>query len=242
MKDNEMRALFCRIDSKLMQGMDRMAANVMVPTTDLQSLRRLAGATPPEGWREQHARDSAELRKLCVSRDFYKRRCEALQAIQSNMRDPERKAVCNILANGSTDECATAGVELLAGGAVNLLDQQHAGVVAAQVLDVVPAAALGANEAGAVGIGGQGDQSVGIELAEVAPEHEVGVPAGSDSGMTASLAQPEGYVLVPVEATGPMKDAVESFVIPHCYLRTGVQIADFNERYRAMLAARPEVP
>ena len=38
-----------------------------------------------------------------------------------------------------------------------------------------------------------------------------------------------------------MKDAVESFVIPHCYLRTGVQIADFNERYRAMLAARPEV-
>lgn len=57
----------------------------------------------------------------------------------------------------------------------------------------------------------------------------------------AALTPPEGYVLVPVEATGPMKDAVESFVIPHCFLRTGVQIADFNERYRAMLAARPEV-
>jgi len=57
----------------------------------------------------------------------------------------------------------------------------------------------------------------------------------------AASTPPEGYVLVPVEATGPMKDAVESFVIPHCYLRTGVQIADFNERYRAMLAARPEV-
>ena len=36
------------------------------------------------------------------SRDFYKRRCEALQAVQDKMRDPERKAVCDILANGST--------------------------------------------------------------------------------------------------------------------------------------------
>lgn len=33
---------------------------------------------------------------------FYKRRCEALQAIQDKMRDPERKAVCDILANGIT--------------------------------------------------------------------------------------------------------------------------------------------
>lgn len=33
---------------------------------------------------------------------FYKRRCEALQAIQDRMRDPERKAVCDILANGET--------------------------------------------------------------------------------------------------------------------------------------------
>lgn len=36
------------------------------------------------------------------SRDFYKRRCDALQAIQNKMRDPERKAVCDILANGET--------------------------------------------------------------------------------------------------------------------------------------------
>lgn len=84
--------------------------------------------------------------------------------------------------------------ELLAGRAVNLLDQHHSGVVAAQVLEVVPAATLRADEAGAVGIGGQGDQSVGIELAEVAPEHEVGVPARSDSGVTASLTPPKGYV------------------------------------------------
>ena len=31
------------------------------------------------------------------------RRCEALQAVQDKMRDPERKAVCDILANGSTE-------------------------------------------------------------------------------------------------------------------------------------------
>lgn len=51
-----------------------------------------------EGW----AHD-AIYRKTCAnSRDFYKRRCEALQAVQDKMRDPERKAVCDILANGST--------------------------------------------------------------------------------------------------------------------------------------------
>lgn len=43
-----------------------------------------------------------ELERAQASRDFYKRRCEALQAVQNKMRDPERKAVCDILANGST--------------------------------------------------------------------------------------------------------------------------------------------
>ena len=62
----------------------------------------------PEGLIEQHARDSQELRRLCQSRDFYKRRCEALQAVQSSMRDPERKAVCDILANGETAVYAAA--------------------------------------------------------------------------------------------------------------------------------------
>ncbi|WP_313424164.1 hypothetical protein [Stenotrophomonas rhizophila] len=98
MNDTEKRALFCRIDSKLMQGMDRMAANVMVSATDLQNLRRLA------------------------------------------------------------------------------------------------------------------------------------------AGRT-----PQGHVAVPVRPTDPMKDAVESIKMPHAYLRTGVRIADFEERYSAMLAARPEV-
>lgn len=43
-----------------------------------------------------------EVERTRQSRDFYMRRCEALQAAQDKMRDPERKAVCDILANGST--------------------------------------------------------------------------------------------------------------------------------------------
>lgn len=43
-----------------------------------------------------------EVERMNSSRDFYMRRCEALQAVQDKMRDPERKAVCDILANGST--------------------------------------------------------------------------------------------------------------------------------------------
>lgn len=79
--------------------------------------------------------------------------------------------------------------ELLTGGAVNLLDQQHSGVVVAQVLDVVPSAALGADEAGAVGVGGQSDQSVGVELAEVASEHEEGVLPANDGHVTRGTPQ-----------------------------------------------------
>ena len=45
-----------------------------------------------------------EFERTSNSRDFYMRRCEALQAVQDKMRDPERKAVCDILANGSTRE------------------------------------------------------------------------------------------------------------------------------------------
>lgn len=70
--------------------------------------RRAALRAAPEGLIEQHARDSLELRRLCQSRDFYKRRCEELQKVQSSMRDPERKAVCDILANGETAVFAAA--------------------------------------------------------------------------------------------------------------------------------------
>lgn len=57
----------------------------------------------------------------------------------------------------------------------------------------------------------------------------------------AALTPPKGYVLVQVRPTEAMVDAVESIKMPHAYLRTGVRIADFNERYSAMLAARPEI-
>lgn len=49
----------------------------------------------PEGEREK------ELAELRSSLEFYKRRCDALQACQHTMRDPERTMVCDILANGS---------------------------------------------------------------------------------------------------------------------------------------------
>ena len=46
----------------------------------------------------------SEITRLQQSRDFYKRRCDALQSAQTRMRDPERKMVCDILANGLTRE------------------------------------------------------------------------------------------------------------------------------------------
>ena len=34
--------------------------------------------------------------------DWFEQRCNTLQQAQANMRDPERKMVCDILANGKT--------------------------------------------------------------------------------------------------------------------------------------------
>jgi len=42
-----------------------------------------------------------QLAKALDSRDWYKHRCNNLQAAQKNMRDPERTMVCDILANGA---------------------------------------------------------------------------------------------------------------------------------------------
>ena len=93
-----------------------------VPERIKRSIQAALAAQPApvvggsDWYAEQHARDSKELRKLCESRDFYKRRCEALQALQSNMRDPERKAVCDILANGTTTALSTRPAESVAQG------------------------------------------------------------------------------------------------------------------------------
>lgn len=43
-----------------------------------------------------------ELAELTRKVEFYKRRADMLQCWQSSMRDPERKIVCDILANGFT--------------------------------------------------------------------------------------------------------------------------------------------
>lgn len=50
-----------------------------------------------------------ELKELRDTAAFYKRRCDALQAWQSSMRDPERTVVCDILANGFTLDQPFAG-------------------------------------------------------------------------------------------------------------------------------------
>ena len=41
-----------------------------------------------------------EYKDLQHSLDSYKKRCELIQKYQSKMRDPERKIICDILANG----------------------------------------------------------------------------------------------------------------------------------------------
>jgi hypothetical protein len=41
-----------------------------------------------------------EIADLKQSLDFYKTRCNLIQKYQSKMRDPERKVICDILANG----------------------------------------------------------------------------------------------------------------------------------------------
>lgn len=50
-----------------------------------------------------------ELTELRNTVAFYRRRCDALQAWQSRMRDPERTVVCDILANGFTLDPPFAG-------------------------------------------------------------------------------------------------------------------------------------
>ena len=57
-----------------------------------------------------------QIDRLRRSRDFYMKRCEALQVVQNKMRDPERKAVCDILANGSTSALEGANDKLSRAG------------------------------------------------------------------------------------------------------------------------------
>lgn len=51
---------------------------------------------------ERFYEETARIEKLEQSVEFYKSRCDELQRVQKRMRDPERKLVCDILANGHT--------------------------------------------------------------------------------------------------------------------------------------------
>lgn len=56
-----------------------------------------AAPKPPEA-EENLLQD--QLDEALQSLEFYKRRCDLLQSIQTRMRDPERTMVCDVLANG----------------------------------------------------------------------------------------------------------------------------------------------
>lgn len=53
---------------------------------------------------EQLAKEVRELAEAKRRADWFENRCNTLQLAQTNMRDPERKMVCDILANGKTYE------------------------------------------------------------------------------------------------------------------------------------------
>ena len=66
----------------------------------INSMKRDLDACRPYLKEGETAADA--LIRLAHAESFYRRRCEALQAWQSSMRNPERVIVCDILANGFT--------------------------------------------------------------------------------------------------------------------------------------------
>lgn len=62
-----------------------------------------------DGMREAYAEQTARAERAEAQAEFYRARCNALQDIQSRMRDPERQMVCDILANGQDRETAGIG-------------------------------------------------------------------------------------------------------------------------------------
>lgn len=122
---------------------------------------------------------------------------------------------------------------LLLGRPVDLLDQDGSSRIEPQELQVVPAAAFGADEAGAIGV----DQVSGslpgnVQFAEVTSEHEVGVRPAGDGQATAD--HPVRYLKGPATQVSPMvvqmpKDAAEAY--------SKARVARMFS-----IAARPEAP
>ncbi|MDQ7301909.1 hypothetical protein [Stenotrophomonas sp. Sm0581] len=140
---------------------------------------------------EKRAREllAAQYRKAGISDDFVSH-CITGDAI---LTWQERMAVDAIRA------------ALLLGRPVHLLDQDGASRIEAQELQVVPSAAFGADEAGAVGV----DQVSGgvprdIQLAEVASEHEACVRPKDDSRTTVLEVLDSAYTLLSSRVWDPL--------------------------------------
>lgn len=121
---------------------------------------------------------------------------------------------------------------LMLGGSVDLLDQDSAGGVDPEERKVIPMPALGANEAGSVGINQvAGGLPRDIELAQVASEHVVGVRPEGDGEATADHSA--RYLRGPAAESGVMVVQV----------RRDVAEAYSKDRIARSLriAARPEV-
>ena len=69
---------------------------------DDDAMQKIFCSRPLPAAPEEQMQISDIIKDLEVSLDFYKKRAEMLQCWQSLMRDPERKIVCDILANGFT--------------------------------------------------------------------------------------------------------------------------------------------
>lgn len=78
--------------------LDRFATGAQTGT-DHVKLQDIALSIRQGGDTEQLSLEE-QLAQARQSAEFYKRRCELLQAWQSTMRDPERTLVCDVLANG----------------------------------------------------------------------------------------------------------------------------------------------
>jgi chromosome segregation ATPase len=75
-------------------------AKEMDAALEMQREMLAASAQREDTLRARVAELEAERDKLKDSVAFYRARCDALQRAQSQMRDPERTVVCDILANG----------------------------------------------------------------------------------------------------------------------------------------------
>ena len=161
--------------------------------------------------------DYNQLEDALNSLAFYRRRCELLQQWQSNMRDPERTIVCDILANGQTLPLGVAGDRYKQQPA-DELDRNACEELnhAEEVLDAL---------------------SVDLNMEQTdfdcIGDYINAVFEAQAKKLTNAPAIPEGMKLVPVEPTQEMLRAATNYGA-----RTKVTCG--RDYFKAMLAAAPE--